>query len=275
MPVRKTRGSSNRVAGAARPVREHRSPPACPGCLAGGVQHQPAGTSLWRWPSPPPGSSRPHRRCRYGCQPGGPNSAGRGGARTGCQRRRGSYPIARGAGGRPDCSAIGELADRRPATLARSGAGRTRGHDLGGRDNSARPAGRRPAQDLAIPAWHYRAGPHGRRRRPACRSAPLPIGTGTAIEAERMVNAAGLVSLAGDQVNVGFELAGQRVTLRMEGTQMAVISHDGRSPAHQALPRQPWRPAPATRCPPHGRHASTLHRAGRGAAPCVPAPGRW
>ena len=62
--------------------------------------------------------------------------------------------------------------------------------------------------------------------RPA-RPSPLPSGTGTAIEVERIVNAAGLVGLAGDQVNVGFELAGQRVTLRMDGTQMAIISHDG------------------------------------------------
>jgi hypothetical protein len=56
---------------------------------------------------------------------------------------------------------------------------------------------------------------------------PLPAGTGTAIEIERMVNGAGLVSLAGTQVNVGYELAGQRVRLRMDGTQLAVISHDG------------------------------------------------
>jgi hypothetical protein len=42
-----------------------------------------------------------------------------------------------------------------------------------------------------------------------------------------MVNGAGLVSLAGTQVNVGYELAGQRVRLRMDGTQLAVISHDG------------------------------------------------
>src|SRR6185437_996111 len=33
--------------------------------------------------------------------------------------------------------------------------------------------------------------------------------------------------LAGAQVNVGYELAGQRVILRMDGTQMAVISRDG------------------------------------------------
>jgi hypothetical protein len=56
---------------------------------------------------------------------------------------------------------------------------------------------------------------------------PLPSGTGTAIEAERMVNATGLAGLAGSQVNVGYELAGQRVTLRMDGTQMAVIGSDG------------------------------------------------
>ena len=44
---------------------------------------------------------------------------------------------------------------------------------------------------------------------------------------ERTVNAAGLAGLGGAQVNVGYELAGQRVTLRMDGTQMAVVSHDG------------------------------------------------
>jgi hypothetical protein len=55
---------------------------------------------------------------------------------------------------------------------------------------------------------------------------PLPTGAGTAIEVERMVNACGLVGLASRQLNVGYELAGQRVTLRMDGTQMAVISHD-------------------------------------------------
>ena len=36
-----------------------------------------------------------------------------------------------------------------------------------------------------------------------------------------------VAGLDGRQVNVGFDLAGQRVTLRMDGTQMAVIGHDG------------------------------------------------
>ena len=56
---------------------------------------------------------------------------------------------------------------------------------------------------------------------------PLLAGTGTAVEVERTVNATGLVGLAGGQVSVGYQLAGQRVTLRMDGTQMTVITSDG------------------------------------------------
>ena len=47
------------------------------------------------------------------------------------------------------------------------------------------------------------------------------------IEVDRTVNAAGLVSLADQQVGVGLPLAGQRVTLRMKGPLMAVLGHDG------------------------------------------------
>ena len=56
---------------------------------------------------------------------------------------------------------------------------------------------------------------------------PLLAGTGTVVEVERTVNACGLVGLAGAQFNVGYQLSGQRVTLRMDGTQMAVITSDG------------------------------------------------
>jgi transposase InsO family protein len=56
---------------------------------------------------------------------------------------------------------------------------------------------------------------------------PLRAGTGTAVEIERTVNAGGLVGLAGAQLNVGYQLAGQRVTVRMDGTQMMVITSDG------------------------------------------------
>jgi hypothetical protein len=56
---------------------------------------------------------------------------------------------------------------------------------------------------------------------------PLPAGDGAVIEVDRTVNATGLVSLADQQVGVGLHLAGQRVTLRMEGPLMAVLGHDG------------------------------------------------
>ena len=56
---------------------------------------------------------------------------------------------------------------------------------------------------------------------------PLLAGTVTAIEVERTVNATGLVGLAGHQLSVGYQLAGQRVILRMDGTQMMVITGDG------------------------------------------------
>ena len=56
---------------------------------------------------------------------------------------------------------------------------------------------------------------------------PLPAGDGAVIEVDRTVNATGLISLADQQIGVGSPLAGQRVTLRMEGPMMAVLGHDG------------------------------------------------
>jgi Integrase core domain len=56
---------------------------------------------------------------------------------------------------------------------------------------------------------------------------PLPAGDGAVIEVDRTVNATGLAGLAGNQVSVGIQLAGQRVTLRMEGPLMAVIGSGG------------------------------------------------
>ena len=56
---------------------------------------------------------------------------------------------------------------------------------------------------------------------------PLPAGTTAAVEVDRTVNASGLIGLADHQVSVGLLLAGQRVTLRMEGPLMAVIGSDG------------------------------------------------
>jgi hypothetical protein len=59
---------------------------------------------------------------------------------------------------------------------------------------------------------------------------PLPYGNGAAVELERMVNDVGLVGLADMQLNGG-ELANQSLTLRVDGTQITVISH-GRVPLH-------------------------------------------
>jgi transposase InsO family protein len=65
---------------------------------------------------------------------------------------------------------------------------------------------------------------HGARPADPC---PLPAGTAAVIEVDRTVNASGVIGLAKGQVSVGFQLAGQRVTLRMEGPLMAVIGSDG------------------------------------------------
>ena len=65
---------------------------------------------------------------------------------------------------------------------------------------------------------------------------PLPAGKAAVIEVDRTVNASGLADLARKQVSVGFQLAGQRVTLRMEGALMAVIGSDGNLPRTMACP---------------------------------------
>ena len=79
---------------------------------------------------------------------------------------------------------------------------------------------------------------HGARRADPC---PLPAGKTAVIEVDRTVNASGVVGLAKGQVSVGFQLAGQRVTLRMEGPLMAVIGSD------QSLLRTMACPIPADR----------------------------
>jgi transposase InsO family protein len=73
---------------------------------------------------------------------------------------------------------------------------------------------------------------------------PLPAGTAAVIEVDRTVNASGTVGLAKGQVSVGSPLAGQRVTLRMEGPLMAVIGSDGsllRTLACPIPPDRRWR----------------------------------
>jgi transposase InsO family protein len=70
---------------------------------------------------------------------------------------------------------------------------------------------------------------------------PLPAGDGAVIEADRTVSASGLVGLGDQQVSVGLPLAGQRVTLRMEGSLMAVLGHDGTLLRTMACPVPPDR----------------------------------
>jgi transposase InsO family protein len=89
---------------------------------------------------------------------------------------------------------------------------------------------------------------------------PLLAGTGTVVEVERTVNACGLIGLAGAQVNVGYQLAGQRVIVRMDGTQMMVITSDGKLARTMPCPVPPGdryrlrgaRKAAATPPPPSG-----------------------
>jgi DNA-binding CsgD family transcriptional regulator len=53
---------------------------------------------------------------------------------------------------------------------------------------------------------------------------PLPPASGEVIEVERMVNASGNVSLGGHIISAGLPLAGQRVTLRLDGPVAHILS---------------------------------------------------
>jgi hypothetical protein len=72
--------------------------------------------------------------------------------------------------------------------------------------------------------------------------APLPLSAAAVIEADRMVNGCGLTCLAGTQFNVGTRLAGQRITLRMDGPLMTLIDATG-----TLLPTMPCPVPPADR----------------------------
>ena len=59
---------------------------------------------------------------------------------------------------------------------------------------------------------------------------PLPTGDGqgTAVEVDRLVNAQGLVSIAGHQCPVGYHYAGHRITIRLDGGAMHLLDLDPR-----------------------------------------------
>src|SRR3954470_966644 len=71
------------------------------------------------------------------------------------------------------------------------------------RSAGARPAGPPPHRGVRA------SRPHG---------SPDPVaGSSTAVELDRVVNASGLISIAGRYVSVGQSLAGRRITLRLDG----------------------------------------------------------
>jgi hypothetical protein len=117
---------------------------------------------------------------------------------------------------------------------------------------------------------------------------PLPPASGDVTEADRTVNASGNVSLGDHIISAGLPLAGQRVTLRLDGP-VAHILADGvlvrtiacpvppeaRPGCAEPGPGPPSRPA----CPPPRRHPAGLrprsHRsAARESRPAWPAPAR-
>jgi hypothetical protein len=55
---------------------------------------------------------------------------------------------------------------------------------------------------------------------------PLPTGDGSAVEVDRLVNAQGLISLARTQCPIGYHLAGQRVTIRLDGSVLQILDHE-------------------------------------------------
>jgi transposase-like protein len=55
---------------------------------------------------------------------------------------------------------------------------------------------------------------------------PAGDGQGTAVEVDRLVNATGVVSMAGHQCPVGYHYAGRRITIRLDGAAMHLLDLD-------------------------------------------------
>ena len=89
---------------------------------------------------------------------------------------------------------------------------------------------------------------------------PLPPAAGDVTEVDRTVNASGNVSLGDHIVSAGLPLAGQRVTLRLDGPVAHVLS-GGVLVRNRRLPRPARGPSPAARRPPRNRPAAPPARA--------------
>ena len=173
-----------------------------------------------------------------------------------CPRRlsRSVRRIAGGGGGRPGGAAVGQLVDRRAAGLARPAAvaGRkvtvwvdeTSLHVLPTAPGSRRCRPGSGVAELARLAAAAPARPVRRRcppgpARPWRWSARSTPPAWSAWQAPRSTS--------------GYQLAGQRVTLRMDGTQMMVITGDGELARTMPCPVPAGRPVPAARRPPRPR----------------------
>ena len=88
----------------------------------------------------------------------------------------------------------------------------------------ARAAGRLPGQDAAVPAGCPRPGSPGCGWCPPGGAAAAAPASGDVIEVERTVNASGDVSLGSHIVRAGLPLAGQRVTLQLDGPVARILS---------------------------------------------------
>ncbi len=144
-------------------------------------------------------------------------------------------------GGGPGGPAVGELVDRRAAGLARPRAGRAAGHPLGRRDQPACAGRRCPAQDPPVPARDRRAVPAGRPRCPPRGPVPAARRQGGGDRGGPHRQRLRPRRPGHQQVSVGSPLAGQRVTLRMEGPLMAVIGPTGPCCAPWPAPSRPDR----------------------------------
>jgi hypothetical protein len=89
---------------------------------------------------------------------------------------------------------------------------------------------------------------------------PLPAPSGTAIDLERTVNASGNLSIGDHVISAGLPLAGQRVTLRLDGPVAHILSGG-------AVVRTVACPVPE-----HDRARLRGARAGTTAPPCLPGP---
>ena len=62
---------------------------------------------------------------------------------------------------------------------------------------------------------------------PPAGPAPGPLAANSCVEVQRLVNAAGIITLANQVIQVGSPLAGQRARIRLDGQVMHVITQDG------------------------------------------------